>query len=123
MEFTDSPMLNTDSTLGEFMLTILAAVAQPELATIKESQRERIALAKKRGVYERSPKLAAKQIRRGPPARRGRRSQGRGGPGRRGKPPDSLHSAQGRWEVRASSRSLRLVDGERIHRDIREIHG
>src|SRR5690606_10360614 len=46
IEFVDSPELNTDTPQGEFMLTILAAVAQLERATIKERQAEGIAIAK-----------------------------------------------------------------------------
>lgn len=44
------------------MLTILGAVAQLERATIKERQAEGIALARARGVYDRTPKLSADQI-------------------------------------------------------------
>lgn len=44
------------------MLTILAAVAQLERATIRERQAEGIAIAKARGVYEREPKLTDGQI-------------------------------------------------------------
>lgn len=62
VEFVDNPALNTDTPQGEFMLTILAAVAQLERATIRERQAEGIALAKKKGVYDRSPKLDAEQI-------------------------------------------------------------
>lgn len=62
VEFVDNPALNTDTPQGEFMLTILAAVAQLERATIRERQAEGIALAKKKGVYDRSPKLDAEQV-------------------------------------------------------------
>ena len=62
VEFVDNPSLNTDTPQGEFMLTILAAVAQLERATIKERQAEGIALAKQRGVYERAPKLDQEQV-------------------------------------------------------------
>lgn len=62
LEFVDNPSLNTDTAQGEFMITILAAVAELERATIKERQAEGIALAKKRGVYRRAPKLTTKQI-------------------------------------------------------------
>ncbi|AJQ90057.1 recombinase family protein [Propionibacterium freudenreichii] len=62
IQFIDQPALNTDSPQGEFMLTILGAVAQLERATIKERQAEGIALAKARGVYNRTPKLSADQI-------------------------------------------------------------
>jgi len=62
IQFIDQPALNTDSPQGEFMLTILGAVAQLERATIKERQAEGIALAKARGVYDRAPKLSADQI-------------------------------------------------------------
>lgn len=62
VEFVDNPALNTDTPQGEFMLTILAAVAQLERATIRERQAEGIELAKSRGVYERAPKLTASQI-------------------------------------------------------------
>lgn len=62
IQFIDQPALNTDSPQGEFMLTILGAVAQLERATIKERQAEGIALAKARGVYDRTPKLSADQI-------------------------------------------------------------
>ena len=62
IQFVDQPALNTDSPQGEFMLTILGAVAQLERATIRERQAEGIALAKARGVYDRAPKLSADQI-------------------------------------------------------------
>lgn len=62
VEFVDNPALNTNTPQGEFMLTILAAVAQLERATIKERQAEGIALAKARGVYEREPKLTRPQV-------------------------------------------------------------
>ena len=62
VEFIDQPALNTDSPQGEFMLTILGAVAQLERATIKERQAEGIALARARGVYDRTPKLSPDQI-------------------------------------------------------------
>ena len=63
VEFVDNPALNTDTPQGEFMLTILAAVAQLERATIRERQAEGIALAKKQGVYDRGPKLTPEQVR------------------------------------------------------------
>ncbi|SNU02598.1 Helix-turn-helix domain of resolvase [Ruaniaceae bacterium KH17] len=62
VEFVDNPALNTDTPQGEFMLTILAAVAQLERATIRERQAEGIAIAKRNGVYERGPKLTLEQI-------------------------------------------------------------
>lgn len=62
VEFIDNPALNTDTPQGEFMLTILAAVAQLERATIRERQAEGIALAKEKGVYDRGPKLDAEQV-------------------------------------------------------------
>lgn len=61
VEFVDNPALNTDTPQGEFMLTILAAVAELERATIRERQAEGIAIAKRRGVYARGPKLSAEQ--------------------------------------------------------------
>lgn len=62
VQFVDQPALNTDSPQGQFMLTILGAVAQLERATIRERQAEGIALARARGVYDRAPKLSADQI-------------------------------------------------------------
>ena len=62
VEFTDTPALNTASAPGRFMLTILAAVAELELATIRERQAEGIALAKARGVYDRGPMLTEEQV-------------------------------------------------------------
>ena len=62
VEFVDTPALNTDSAQGKFMLTILAAVAELEAATIRERQAEGIALAKARGVYDRPPKLSREQV-------------------------------------------------------------
>ena len=62
VEFVDNPSMNTDSPQGEFMLTLLGAVAQLELATLRERQAEGIALAKKRGVYYRPPSLTAEQV-------------------------------------------------------------
>ena len=49
VQFVDQPALNTDSPHGEFMLTILGAMAQLERATIRERQAEGIALARARG--------------------------------------------------------------------------
>ena len=62
VEFVDNPALNTDTPQGEFLLTILAAVAQLERATIRERQAEGIAIAKRKGVYARAPKLTPEQI-------------------------------------------------------------
>lgn len=63
LEFVDNPSLNTDTPQGEFMLTILAAVAQLERAVLLERQAEGIALAKQRGVYDKAPKLSPQQVR------------------------------------------------------------
>lgn len=62
VEFVDNPALNTGSPQGTFMLTILAAVAELERATIRERQAEGIALAKAKGTYERAPKLSDAQV-------------------------------------------------------------
>ena len=62
LEFIDNPALNTDTPQGEFMLTVLAAIAQLERKTIRERQAERIAIAKRNGVYDRAPKLSPEQI-------------------------------------------------------------
>lgn len=62
VEFVDNPALNTDNPTGEFMLTILAAVAQLERATLRERQAEGIAIAKRKGVYDRGPKLSPGQV-------------------------------------------------------------
>ena len=62
VEFVDNPALNTDTPQGEFMLTILAAVAQLERARIRERQAEGIAIAKRNGVYERALKLTPERI-------------------------------------------------------------
>lgn len=62
LEFVDNPALNTGTPQGRFMLTILAAVAELERATIRERQAEGIALAKQRGAYERAPALTTEQI-------------------------------------------------------------
>jgi len=51
-----------DTAQGEFMLTILAAVAQLELATIRERQAEGVAIVKRNGVYDRGPKLTSEQV-------------------------------------------------------------
>ncbi|NVM96099.1 recombinase family protein [Arthrobacter wenxiniae] len=62
LEFIDNPALNTDTPQGEFMLTVLAAIAQLERKTIRERQAEGIAIAKRNGVYHRGPKLAPAQV-------------------------------------------------------------
>lgn len=62
LEFVDSPNLNTATAHGEFTLTILAAVAQLERSMIRERQLEGIAVAKAKGVYERTPRLSSEQI-------------------------------------------------------------
>lgn len=61
VEFLDNPALNTDTPQGEFMLTILAAVAQLERSIIRERQAEGIAIAKGKGKYDRAPKLSPEQ--------------------------------------------------------------
>ena len=62
VEFVDNPELNTSSAQGKFMLTILAAVAELERATILERQAEGISIAKANGVYDRGVKLSTGQI-------------------------------------------------------------
>lgn len=62
LEFVDNPALNTNTAQGEFMLTVLAAVAQLERATILERQAEGIAIAKQKGVYDRGTKIDAEQV-------------------------------------------------------------
>ena len=62
VEFVDAPALSTNSPQGRFVLTVLGAVAEFERALIKERQAEGIALAKKRGVYEKQRKLDADAI-------------------------------------------------------------
>ncbi|MBR5950285.1 MAG: recombinase family protein [Actinomycetaceae bacterium] len=57
VEFVDAPALSTNSPQGRFVLTVLGAVAEFERALIRERQAEGIALAKKRGVYEKQRKL------------------------------------------------------------------
>ncbi|KRE65435.1 hypothetical protein ASG79_13765 [Arthrobacter sp. Soil761] len=49
VEFVDNPALNTVMPQGEFMLTILAAVAQLERATVEERLAGGIATARRRG--------------------------------------------------------------------------
>lgn len=62
VQFVDNPSLNTDTPQGEFMLTVLGAVAQLERETIRERQAEGIAIAKRQGRYDRAPKLTPEQI-------------------------------------------------------------
>lgn len=62
VEFVDNPALNTDTPQGEFMLTILAAVAQLERSVARERQAEGIAIAKRNGVYDRPPVLTDEQL-------------------------------------------------------------
>lgn len=60
VEFVDNPSLNTDNPQGEFMLTILGAVAQLERSVARERQAEGIAKAS--GVYDQEPKLTGGQL-------------------------------------------------------------
>ncbi|TFC39592.1 recombinase family protein [Cryobacterium sp. TMT2-42-4] len=62
LEFVDNPALNTDTPQGEFMLTVLAAIAQLERKSIRERQAEGIAIAKRNGTYEKATKLGLEQI-------------------------------------------------------------
>lgn len=62
VEFIDQPTLNTTDKTGEFMLTVLAAVAQLERRMIRERQAEGIAAARRRGVYARALALTPTQI-------------------------------------------------------------
>lgn len=60
--FLENKEMNTDSPQGEFMLTVLGAVAQLERSMILERQREGIALAKAAGKYKgRKPSLTDDQ--------------------------------------------------------------
>lgn len=63
VEFVENAALNTDTPQGEFMLTVLAAVAQLERAVIRERQAEGIAIAKAKGVYARRRSLSEEQVR------------------------------------------------------------
>ena len=56
--FIDNPALNNATPQGEFMLTVLAAIAQLERKTISERQAEGIASAKRNGGYHQGPKLS-----------------------------------------------------------------
>jgi len=62
IEFVDNPQLNTDSPHGEFMLTVLAAIAQLERKLLLERQREGIAIAKAKGVYRKQKALTPEQV-------------------------------------------------------------
>lgn len=62
VEFVDNPALNTNTPQGKFMVTVLGAIAELERETTRERQAEGIALAKKKGVYSRGPKLTPEQI-------------------------------------------------------------
>ena len=54
---------STETAHGEFMLTVLAGIAQMERRVIRERQAEGIAIAKRKGVYDRGPKLTPEQVR------------------------------------------------------------
>lgn len=62
VEFIDNPALNVGTPQGEFMLTVLAAIAQLERHLILERQREGIAIAKAKGVYRKKPSLTHEQV-------------------------------------------------------------
>lgn len=62
VEFVDNPELSTETAHGEFMLTVLAGIAQMERRVIRERQAEDIAIAKRKGVYDRGPKLSPEQV-------------------------------------------------------------
>ncbi|MDO5501288.1 MAG: recombinase family protein, partial [Propionibacteriaceae bacterium] len=62
IEFVDNPELSTETAHGEFMLTVLAGIAQMERRVIRERQAEGIAIAKRNGVYDRGPKLTPEQV-------------------------------------------------------------
>ena len=61
--FLENKDMNTDTPQGEFMLTVLGAVAQLERAMIRERQLEGIAIARKAGKYRgRKPALTDDQV-------------------------------------------------------------
>ena len=62
VQFLDMPELSTDSPNGEFVLTLMGAVAKLERRMIRERQAEGIALAKAAGRYDRGPKLTTEQV-------------------------------------------------------------
>ena len=64
VEFRKENLLFTgeDSPMANLMLSVMGAIAEFELALIRERQREGIALAKQRGVYKgRKPSLSDEQ--------------------------------------------------------------
>jgi DNA invertase Pin-like site-specific DNA recombinase len=67
VEFVDNPELNTGAPQAGLAIRVLEAVAQMERATIRERQARGIAIARRKGVYDRGTKLTAEQI---APARR-----------------------------------------------------
>lgn len=62
IEFVDTPQLNVTSKEGRFILTIFAAFAEMERASIRERQAEGIAAAKAAGRYKRAVVLSEEQI-------------------------------------------------------------
>ncbi|MCK1802967.1 MULTISPECIES: recombinase family protein [unclassified Brevibacterium] len=62
VEFVDTPNLNVNDKVGKAMLTIFAAFAELERESIRERQRDGIALAKAAGKYAKAPALNPEQI-------------------------------------------------------------
>lgn len=62
VEFVENSALNTDTPQGEFMLTVLAGVAQLERSMIRERQAEGIALAKAKGTYVQPLAITPEQL-------------------------------------------------------------
>ena len=60
--FVDTPALSLDSAEGEFVMTILGALAQMERRVIRERQNEGIAIAKAAGKYDRENSLTPEQV-------------------------------------------------------------
>lgn len=62
LEFLDNPALNTDTPNGQFMMTILGAVAELARSVVRERQMEGISLLKAEGRYTKKQKLTVEQI-------------------------------------------------------------
>ncbi|MGP2627339.1 recombinase family protein, partial [Escherichia coli] len=58
VRFLDNAMSFDNSPTSRFMLTMMGAVAELERGFINQRQREGIAIAKERGVYQGKPKNA-----------------------------------------------------------------
>ncbi|QYF73318.1 recombinase family protein [Cryobacterium sp. PAMC25264] len=100
LEFVNNPARNTETPQGEFMMTVIVAIAELERKTIRGCQAEDIAISKIKGVYDRTPELTADQASEASQRVAVEVSKAKVARKDRGVPSDALRGAERFWKLR-----------------------